>query len=135
MDYAYSECAFVVVTHQPSVANNLSGEDVGELALVALLSYVVRLFQKKKHAKFQGWQRKGSSEPDCLLWVKSYRLRHLRSTSEAGGEPDVIGPKADIDTHAGWLAERNWPTLSRIGGAQGRSGAISGRKTPKCPRR
>ncbi len=37
--------------------------------------------------------------------------------SEAGSEPDVIGPKADIGTHAAWLAGRNWPTLSRIGPA------------------
>ena len=58
-------------------------------------------------------------------------------TSEAGGEPDVIGPKTDIDTHAAWLADRNWPTLSRIGRpgtAQGPPGAISP-KGAECYRR
>ena len=43
--------------------------------------------------------------------------------SEAGGEPDVISTKADIDTHAAWLADRNWPTLSRIGPHRRRAGA------------
>ena len=44
-------------------------------------------------------------------------------TSEAEGEPDEIGPKADIDTHAAWPADRNWPTLSRIGPPRRRVGA------------
>ena len=58
---------------------------------------------------------------------------HVRSW----GQPDVIGPKADIDTHAAWLTNRNRPTLSRIGLAwpargtgqaarTGRPGAIQG---------
>jgi hypothetical protein len=43
--------------------------------------------------------------------------------SEAEGEADEIGAKADIDTHAAWLADRNWPTLSRIGPHRRRAGA------------
>ncbi len=51
------------------------------------------------------------------LRVKSYRQRHLRSRSEAGVKPDVIGTNPDIGIHAAWLADCNWPTLSRIGSA------------------
>ena len=56
--------------------------------------------------------------------------------SEAGGEPDVIGAKADIDTRTAWLTDRDWPALSRLsrpGAAQGPPGAISGRRTIEQP--
>ena len=52
------------------------------------------------------------------------------------GNPDVISTKADIDTHAAWLADRNWPTLSRIGPHRRRAGAAWGYLRPndsECP--
>ncbi len=51
----------------------------------------------------------------CPLWVKSYRQLHFRSMSGAGGEPDVIGPNADIDNHT--------TTLSHISPPRRRAGA------------
>ena len=46
------------------------------------------------------------------------------------GNPDVISTKADIDTHAAWLADRNWPTLSRTRPTSRRAGAARGDLRP-----
>ena len=62
------------------------------------------------------------------LRVKSYRQRHLRSMSEAGGEADVIGTKADIATHAAKLSR-----IAPPGRRAGPPGTISGRMTPRVP--
>ncbi len=52
-------------------------------------------------------------------------------TSEAGGEADEIGPKADIGTHAAWLADRNsgprCHALGRLGPPETRSSSLSER--------
>ena len=59
----------------------------------------------RENVGFRGQSGSRFGATECLLVAKLRRWLRVSATSGVGGEADEIRGKADIGTHAAWLAE------------------------------